>query len=159
MKRYVGLSFFMHLTPLLVLLWLQPISGGTGDAQEGQGDKEGGDPGEIMPKGDEGKPEPPSEIEVTLNIPKPKGKGLRDCEGTNWYGGIGIMQNETTGEIIHIGKGYPADRAGLRLGDMLLTRDGIRGEPGSTVTLMLKRHGQLLQFDIVREKICTERRP
>lgn len=64
-------------------------------------------------------------------------------------------------------EGGPAERAGLRRGDIIEAVDGydvydmeldtlsrlIRGEPGTTVSLKILRDDELLDFDVVREPV------
>jgi hypothetical protein len=77
------------------------------------------------------------------------------CE--EWYEGIGIQHGPNC-VINYIAKGYPAHRAGLRIGDRT-EFDGTdcpgRGPLGSMLTLRVIRDGKVLHFTMVREKICT----
>jgi len=88
------------------------------------------------------------------------------------YGGVGMqIGTNADGEITVIAPfpNTPADRAGLRAGDVILAVDGedvkdlaldqvaarIRGEPGTTVTLTIRREGvsEPFQVELVREVI------
>ena len=57
--------------------------------------------------------------------------------------------------IVDVYHGTPAERAGLQVNDEIATVDGqkggeIKGEPGTPVTLLVKRGGQVLTFVVVR---------
>ncbi len=85
--------------------------------------------------------------------------------------GIGVLLGERDDRVIVISVigGGPADRAGIRAGDALITVDGepvsglaaeevapkIRGDEGTTVQVALERPstGERLEFDIVREEL------
>jgi len=87
------------------------------------------------------------------------------------YAGIGIEAGYRDGNVVVIApiEGGPADQKGIRAGDEIVTVDSIStsglspeevrgltlGEPGSVVTLQIKRFGsnQLLEFELEREKI------
>ena len=92
-----------------------------------------------------------------------------DTEGK--FAGVGVevdARNDTLTIIAPI-EGSPAERAGIKSGDHILTIDGadavgqgldklvrkMRGDPGTHVRLMIKREGiaQPLVFDLVREII------
>jgi carboxyl-terminal processing protease len=78
----------------------------------------------------------PDQIEYyeLMDIFRPGGKrrqALFPPEGTVTYAGIGIAPRAIEGRtfIAHVYHGSPADRAGLRAGDEILTVDGKRYEP------------------------------
>ena len=90
-----------------------------------------------------------------------------DTTGT--FSGIGVHVGVKDGLVTVIAPimGSPADEAGLRAGDQILSVDGddvtqatleeavrlIRGPEGSTVNLQVARDGQLLYFSIVRDNV------
>jgi len=90
------------------------------------------------------------------------------------YGGIGVsigIVNDKV-KITEIMDGYPAQRQGLRIGDIILEVDGFRvsveeydevsprvkGEPGTTLELKILRNNQkdTLTFKLVREEILLK---
>lgn len=91
------------------------------------------------------------------------------------YEGIGAMvrQNEDIGglELVSIFEGSPAERAGLRAGDVIVRVEGrdvtvlsqneiiamVRGPAGTLVRLGIQRPGitELLKFEVVRGKIAV----
>ncbi len=92
--------------------------------------------------------------------------------GTYW--GIGISgQGESNGEIrlTDVKKGGPAQRAGIKIGDVITSVDGvpskgknieevfsaIRGKSGTPVTVTIKRAGSGdLSFSMIREEIKSQ---
>ncbi|HOA96859.1 MAG TPA: PDZ domain-containing protein, partial [Acetivibrio saccincola] len=97
---------------------------------------------------------------------------LNDIEGT--YKGIGISFNRSDEEIVivKVFKSSPAERAGIKKGDIIKKVDGvdvsnknadevasmIKGEEGTTVTLGIVRENmsQLIEIEVVREEIKIE---
>ncbi len=91
--------------------------------------------------------------------------GEIDMLTTGKYGGIGVSIGTANGKIIITGvfDGYSAQRQGLRIGDQILKIDSsdvskmklndisnmVRGEPGSQVTLTIKREGEEKPFTVV----------
>jgi len=90
---------------------------------------------------------------------------------TGRYGGIGSLVRRS-GEYVVISlvyKGFPADVAGIRPGDILKKVDGIslrglgtepvsdklKGNPGTTINLTVERNGKELEFLVKREKIVV----
>jgi carboxyl-terminal processing protease len=90
---------------------------------------------------------------------------------TGKYGGIGSMvRNEGDYAIItEIYRGFPADQAGIKPGDIIKKVDGVslkgmqtdkisdklKGEPGTSVTLTLERNGQETDYTMKRERIAV----
>jgi carboxyl-terminal processing protease len=85
------------------------------------------------------------------------------------FAGIGASVQQKTDQIIIVSvmPGTPAEKAGVKAGDVIIGVDGqstkgwtaddavnrIRGKAGTTVKLQLSRNGQTLTFDITRENI------
>lgn len=85
------------------------------------------------------------------------------------YAGIGVVIGQTDNGIVaaHVMEDQPAEKAGLKDGDIILAVDGqstegmaldnvssaIRGKAGTTVTLTVSRNGEKLDFPIVRDKV------
>ena len=80
------------------------------------------------------------------------------CE--HWYSGIGVMQgNDGSCVITFVGKGYPADRAGIVPGDLMIqdeTGCPGRGPLGGELKVKILRGRQLLIINLIREKICEK---
>jgi carboxyl-terminal processing protease len=90
---------------------------------------------------------------------------------TGKYGGIGSLVRGG-GEYVVIAlvyKGFPADVAGLKTGDILKKADGIslkgfsddqvseklKGNPGTVINLTIERNGVEMDFSVKREKIVV----
>jgi carboxyl-terminal processing protease len=85
------------------------------------------------------------------------------------YGGIGgsINYTDNTPLIVSVYKGYAADKAGLRPGDIITKIDNqnlqelereeisglLLGVPNSNISIEVNRQGKRIQFDLKREKI------
>ncbi len=90
---------------------------------------------------------------------------------TGKYGGIGsIVRGGGDYAVISlIYKGFPADVAGIKPGDMLIKADGVtmkgltteqvsnklKGNPGTTINLTIERNGVEKDFAVKREKIAV----
>lgn len=88
---------------------------------------------------------------------------------TGKYGGIGSLVRSTGDYVIisEVYKGFPADKAGIRPGDLLKKVDGIslkgfatdkvseklKGSPGTEISLTIERNGKESEYPIKREKI------
>lgn len=88
----------------------------------------------------------------------------RDAEGlglacTDKYDGIGIHINYGSGEIVDVGHGTPAEKAGLKEGDILLDPDALgpnRFEPNTLMKVPIQRGDKKLIIIIPIGVICTE---
>lgn len=96
---------------------------------------------------------------------------------TGEYGGIGslIRRFENQIMIAEPYEGFPAAKAGIRTGDVILKVDGtptgdiplesvsdqLKGKPGTELTLTIERYGEEapLEFTLVREKISINNVP
>ena len=148
------------------LLYMLGSGGGNGK----DGDKDG-TPGTVKiklldkpaptesKKLEEKVPETKSNIVIPKKKELPPEQKVVDHKCEKWYEGIGVQHGPNC-TIDYIAKGYPADRAGLRIGDRTgpLTETGDcpgRGPLGSFLNLRVIRDGKVLYFKLVREKICT----
>lgn len=147
---------------LIHLLFAGLIIGGGncksgGDSDQGAKNKTQTNDGEIQDKKSDDKPVEDKSISIDIiQLPKKdesKDKGVTECKDNFWYGGIGIEQNANR-EIIYIAHGYPAEKAGLKLGDIILSDVEIRGEPGTQVTLDIRRGDEMFNITITRDKVC-----
>jgi carboxyl-terminal processing protease len=88
---------------------------------------------------------------------------------TGKYGGIGsLVRNSGDYTVISkVYKGFPADLAGIKPGDLLIKVDGVtlkglttdkvseklKGNPGTDITLSIERNGKEINYKVKREKI------
>jgi carboxyl-terminal processing protease len=88
---------------------------------------------------------------------------------TGKYGGIGSMVRNDGDYVIisEVYKGFPADLAGIKAGDLLKKVDGfslkglstdkvsekLKGNPGTEITLSIERNGKETLYPLKREKI------
>jgi carboxyl-terminal processing protease len=88
---------------------------------------------------------------------------------TGKYGGIGsLVRNNGDYTIIsEVYKDFPADKAGIKAGDLLKKVDGVslkglstdkvsdklKGKPGTDISLTVERNGKELDYQLKREKI------
>ncbi len=89
---------------------------------------------------------------------------------TGKYGGIGslVRGNGEYTVINEIYKGFPADKAGMKAGDILKKVDGIslkgfstdkvseklKGEPGTDIAITIERNGKETDYHLKRERIA-----
>src|SRR5512133_135294 len=92
-----------------------------------------------------------------------------DFMTTGKYGGFGSLIRKSGDYIVvtNVYKGFPADRNGIKPGDIMLSIDGkslkgvasdkasdmLKGEPGSAAEITLLRNGKELDVKLNREKI------
>jgi carboxyl-terminal processing protease len=106
----------------------------------------------------------------TNYIPEDKIEDFR-TQLTGQYGGIGAMIGERKGKIIILMpyEGFPADKAGIKIGDEIISVDGIvttsknssdvskllRGQADTPVKIKVKRHNhhEPIEFTLNRQKI------
>ena len=85
------------------------------------------------------------------------------------YGGIGISvyYSKKGIQINEVYKGFSADKAGLKVGDIIISIDGqslnnmereelstfLKGVPNSTIIIQIQRQGETIEKEISREKI------
>jgi len=88
---------------------------------------------------------------------------------TGKYGGIGclIRNNGDYAIVTEVYKGFPADKAGIKAGDLIKKVDGqflkgtaveqvsekLKGEPGTIVSLTIERNGKEIECQLKRERI------
>jgi carboxyl-terminal processing protease len=88
---------------------------------------------------------------------------------TGKYGGIGslVRSNGNYVVITEVYKGFPADQAGIKAGDILKKVNGVnlkglvadsvseklKGNPGTSLTLTIERNGKEADYTLKREKI------
>jgi carboxyl-terminal processing protease len=88
---------------------------------------------------------------------------------TGKYGGIGslVRAGDEYTVVSEIYKGFPADLAGIKAGDLLKKVDGVslkgyntdkvseklKGNPGTPITLTMERNGKETEYQLKREKI------
>ncbi len=91
------------------------------------------------------------------------------------YGGIGVSTyySKKGIQINEVYKGYSADRAGLKAGDLIISIDGqslqnmerdqlslfLKGIPNSRVTFQILRQGEVIKKEISRDKIIMKAVP
>src|SRR5450759_3107350 len=88
---------------------------------------------------------------------------------TGKYGGIGSMVRNSGDYVIisEVYKGFPADKAGIKPGDLLKKVDGtslkglstdkvsekLKGNPGTDINVTIERNGKETEYPLKREKI------
>jgi len=88
---------------------------------------------------------------------------------TGKYGGIGSLVRNSGDYVVisEVYKGFPADKAGIKAGDLLKKVDGIslkgfptdkvseklKGNPGTEIILTIERNGKEIDYNLNREKI------
>lgn len=94
---------------------------------------------------------------------------------TGEYGGIGSLISQIDGKIVitRPNEGFPADKAGIKIGDEIVKIDGqntvgkstseisslLKGNAGTNISLVVKRRGENIDFDLTRAKIVINNVP
>jgi predicted metalloprotease with PDZ domain len=81
---------------------------------------------------------------------------MRKCD--KHYLGIGVTHSSLFGEITNVAPGGPADKAGIRVGDIPLDSLNIRDKypEGTVITIPILRDGITHNIPVTIGKICTE---
>jgi hypothetical protein len=73
------------------------------------------------------------------------------------YEGIGVQFNSVTGIVNYVASGSPADKAGLEIGDELITPLWSMSLVfGQKIQLIVSRKGKQLTLPIIVDKICQQ---
>ena len=167
-KRDVAIGVTVSLL-LHALLFLGANGKGGNNGKDGKG----GNPQAIhviivdkpAPKKVVDKPKPPTKTKskvVKKRLLPPPELLIVDHKCEEFYYGVGYQNGGQGGcRVVGVPKGYPADRAGLRVGDLVMNPMGGecpgRGDLGTTLTIVVMRGSQALTLSMVREKICTSK--
>jgi C-terminal processing protease CtpA/Prc len=86
--------------------------------------------------------------EITIVERSSEGEG-KPCKYS--YGGIGITGYPKI-ETVH--PGYPAEKIGIKVGDLVYSFEDIRGEPGTQVEIRIVSGNTERKVVVTRERIC-----
>lgn len=154
MKKYLLISIIIHLLLLATLFLNGHLGTGNSDKSGQNGIEKKSEEGKnLVPKGSQDSKD--IEIKIVQSIPKQKDdKKAPECPENKWYGGIGVILGYNN-EVSECPEYYPAYHNGIRLKDIIINGQDLRGTPGTQVTVMIKRNDEILYFTVIREKICT----
>lgn len=81
---------------------------------------------------------------------------MKKCD--KHYLGIGVTHSSLFGEITNVAPGGPADRAGIKVGDIPLDSLDIRDKfaEGTVITVPILRNGIMHEIPVTIGKICIE---
>jgi len=101
--------------------------------------------------------------------------GDLDFMTTGRYGGFGSIIRRSGDYIVvtNVYKGFPADKSGIRPGDLMISIDGtslkgvtsdrasdlLKGEPGTEAEIVIRRNGEEIAKKLKREKIAISAVP
>jgi membrane-associated protease RseP (regulator of RpoE activity) len=93
---------------------------------------------------------------VTVEAPKRKKIQPIDDRCELFYGGIGVRTE--LGLVTSVFPEYPAAIAGIKVGDRIVSPNPtqVRGEPNEPIVVKVLRGQEILEFEIIRAKICYE---
>jgi carboxyl-terminal processing protease len=102
-------------------------------------------------------------------------KGDLDFITTGKYGGFGSLIRKSGDYILvtNVYKGFPADKSGIRPGDLMISIDGtslkgvtsdkasdmLKGEPGTEAEIVIRRNGEDMTRKLKRERIAISAVP
>ena len=167
MRYSLPTSILLHLF-VIIIIGGAATSGGVLGMGKGDGNAKAGSkykgveiPGKVQER------ERPTEVTIIERI-KDKDAPIKkavnadkDCPEA-WYGGIGIQSRfggALGDEVAIVYRGFPADLAGLTVGDIIYNVEGgeILGSPGTVVRMTIIRNGKYIQMNITRGKVCYNR--
>lgn len=157
-RYYIALSTVLHI---LLFVWMTGLPGNyLSDEANGEYPEDGvneqmGDNKKIVNR--------PVEIEIVTPLEDAEdGDQANSGKKENclsWFGGVGVMISPE-GLIYVVYSGYPAEKAGIQVGDIVRGNGYGRliGEVGTPVDIEIYRPSTNQRFNltIVREKICIE---
>lgn len=81
-------------------------------------------------------------------------QGSKRCDS---YEGIGIVYGFMTNAIIKVAPGSPADKAGMKKDDIIITPIwNMEFKFGETVVILLDRGGKKIKVKVLIDRICQE---
>lgn len=150
MKQGLLFSIIIHSVLLLLITLTEP-----NDVNKENGNLDGKAQGRAG--GGSGQE---TNIEIIPSV-KTGDKGL-PCK--EFYGGVGItvsfrfLPDQTMEQIAYeIVEGYPAALSGMKLNDVILNGEVLRGNIGEEITVYIKRNDIPMTLVMTRGKICTEK--
>lgn len=152
-------SLLLHLLLFVLVAYKGLSQGGEEGKPQGQPDAITAEIIDKLPEEDASS----SPDEGLGEVPPVERPAHADDDCAEFFGGIGITQggqrdqfgNQVEMIVTTVHHGYPAEKAGIQVGDYIISREEIRGEIGTKVTVIVNRNGQILTFDMIRDKICT----
>jgi C-terminal processing protease CtpA/Prc len=81
--------------------------------------------------------------------------GNGDAKCASKYVGIGVVYDSNSGTILRAPDSNPAYKAGIREGDILLTRITDKPTKGEWIFVVVNRDGESLSFHVQVDEICT----
>lgn len=113
-------------------------------------------------KQEEAPPPPPNAGKILVKELEREKKKIEIDDCPQSYGGIGVTHDPWC-YVTQVGAGYPADRAGIKVGDQLAgdvdKNEGSincpgKGEVGTKITVAVMRDLKMRYVTMTREKIC-----
>lgn len=164
-------SFAIHSLLLLLMFKFEGGSGGSFQTPDGEKSEQEQQSAPEHQELNVQIVDPPSEktSEIHLSdgteITKKAPHANDSCE--RFYGGIGVTQsaasypmgpnnNIVVCTVTEVHTGYPAYKAGIKEGDILLNFEEVRGEIGTPVTVLTRRDGRQITYHLIRDKICID---